>query len=130
MLERSDQFILLASLKTDHQLPPSLANFRDGFRFEWSERCPHQNSVSANGQRATVIYMGEDIDHAKVEETAKKASEYLHRGFSDPDESLGARQRLAVWYRVNNETVIYSPHRLLMCDMAVDASEFDIGRET
>jgi hypothetical protein len=117
-------------LKTDGLLPPALADLKNGFRLEWSPASPHQNAMSANGQRATVIYMGEETNDMQVEAIAKMAAEYLQRGFSDPDKSLSARQRLAVWFRKNGEITLCDPHRYVKIDQTGHTSEFDIGRET
>lgn len=117
-------------LKTEGRLPPALADLKDSFRLEWSPASPHQNAISDKGQRATVIYMGEESSAAKIEETARKVAEYLHRGFTDPKESLSARQRLAIWFRENQEITLYEPHRYVKIDQTGDTSEFDIGRET
>ena len=121
----------LWGILTTHQLlPPSLADFKDGFRLEWSADFPHQNSASLKNRRATVIYMGEEPSADQVEATAKRAAEFLNRAFADPDMSHDARQRLAVWFRDANGFVLYDPHRLLKYDQPGNCSEFDIGRET
>jgi hypothetical protein len=118
-------------LKTDDRLPPALADFKNGFRFEWSPRFPHQNAISATGQRATVIYMGEEGNNTQIEAIAKRAAECLHRGAPDPDESHNARQRLAVWFRDNDgEIDLFDSHRFVNYDKSGDTSEFDITRET
>jgi hypothetical protein len=117
-------------LKTDDRLPPALADFRDGFRLEWLSAHPHQNAVSAKGQRATVIYMGEEASDGQIEATAKTVAEFLHRTAANPNEGLAARQRLAVWFRGNNgEIDCYDTHRYAKIDQTGDTSEFDIGRE-
>ena len=117
-------------LKTAHRLPPALSDIKDGFRLEWSESVPHQNAISVKGQRATVIYMGEEANHTQIAATAKTIAEFLNRGFADPKESRSARQRLAVWFRENEEIVLYDPHQYVKFDQTGDTSEFDIGRET
>jgi len=117
-------------LTTDDRLPPALADIKDGFRLEWSLASPHQNAISAKGQRATVIYMGEESSAAQIEETAKTVAENLRRAFPDPDENLLARQRLAVWFRENEEIALCDPHRYVKIDQTGNTSEFDIGRET
>ncbi|HEX05088.1 MAG TPA: hypothetical protein ENH10_08045 [Bacteroidetes bacterium] len=110
-------------------LPPALADFKDGFSLEWIDNSPHQNAISTNGQRATVIYMGEESNDSQVEATAKRAAEYLHRGFADQNESRSAMQRIAIWYRKGNEIALYDHHRLVQIDQTGEASQFDIGRE-
>ena len=117
-------------LTMDDRLPPALADLKDGFRLEWSPTFPHQNAISANGQRATVIYMGEESSATQIEETAKTVAENLRRAFPDPDENLLARQRLAVWFRENEEISLCDPHRYVKIDQTGSTSEFDIGRET
>jgi hypothetical protein len=116
-------------LKTHKYLPPALADFKDGFRLEWSPGSPHQNAISDKGNRATVVYMGEESSATRIEEIARTLAEFLHRGFSDPRESRSARQRLAVWFRENDEIVQLDPARYIKFDQADDTSEFDIGRE-
>jgi hypothetical protein len=116
-------------LSAQANLPPALKDFEQGFRFEWVENFPHQNSVSAENKRATVVYMGEDLNDAQVEATKKKISECLRRGTPDLNESHDARQRLAVWFRRNNEVLLFEPHELVKYDNPGDVSEFDIGRE-
>lgn len=117
-------------ITTDHRLPPSLADFKEGVQLSWDIEFPHQNAISAEGKRATVIYMGEDSSPFQVEATTKKAIEYLHRGFSDPDESHNAKQRLAVWFRdMNDEITLYGHNRFTKIDNPGNISEFDIGRE-
>jgi len=117
-------------LKTDDRLPPALADLRNGFCLEWSAAYPHQNAMSANGQRATVIYMGEEASDRQIEATAKTIAEFLHRTAATPNEGLSARQRLAVWFRRDNgEIDCYDPHRYAKIDQTGDTSEYDIGRE-
>ncbi len=116
-------------LRTDEQLPPSLGDFKRGFRFEWSPNFPHQNAVSATEQRATVIYLGEEATTAEIEAIAKRVAEFLHRSASSPDESRLIRQRLAVWFRTNGNISLFDSHRYVMIDQTGHTSEFDIGRE-
>jgi hypothetical protein len=116
-------------LKTHKYLPPALADFKDGFRLEWSSGSPHQNAISDKGNRATMVYMGEESSATRIEEIARTLAEFLHRGFSDPRESRSARQRLAVWFRENDEIVQLDPGRYIKFDQADATSEFDIGRE-
>jgi hypothetical protein len=116
-------------LKTAEELPPALADLREGFRFEWSENFPHQNAISAGGRRATVIYMGEEYSSAQLEIIAKKAAEYLHRASSNADKSISARQRLAIWFRDGNQVKLHDSHRYVRFDQTGESSEFDLGRE-
>lgn len=117
-------------LEKDDSLPPALADLKGGFSLEWSKDFPHQNAKSAKGQRATVIYMGEDSSAAQIEETAMRAAENLHRSFSNPNDSLSAIQRLSVWFREDGKPVLYDSHRYVKIDQTGDTSEFDITRET
>jgi len=116
-------------LSTPNLLPPALADFEHGFSFQWSPEHPHQNAGSASGNRATVIYMGEESSFEKVEETAMTAAENLRRAYADPDANLSARQRLAIWVRDENEIQIFDSSRYLKYDQTRTESEFDIGRE-
>lgn len=117
-------------LKTHKYLPPALADFKDGFHLEWSKASPHQNAISEKGKRATVVYMGEESSATNIEKIARTLAEFLHRGFSDSRESRSAQQRLAVWFRANEEIVQLEPGRYTRFDQAGDTSEFDFGRET
>jgi len=116
-------------LRTERLLPPALADFRQGFRFEWSLTSPHQNAASVTDKRATVIYLGEETSADEIERVTKTTAEFLHRSFTSPDDSLTARQRLAVWFRDHNEIALYDPNRLAQYDEARNTSEFDIARE-
>ena len=117
-------------LKTEGALPPAIADLKNGVRLDWSPQFPHQNAISESGERATVIYMGEEAADKQVEETHKTAAEYLHRGSTDSKESRSARQRLAVWYRANGNIRLSDPHRYVKIDKTDEESEFDVGRET
>ena len=117
-------------LKTHHQLPLALADLKDGFHLAWSCSSPHQNAISAIGRRATLIYMGEEASAARIEETRKKAAEYLHRSSSNSHDSLLARQRLAVWFRKDDRIALCDSHCYVKIDQTGDTSEFDVGRDT
>jgi hypothetical protein len=117
-------------LTAENHLPPALADFKDGFRLEWSIGFPHQNAVAVTtGKHATVIYMGEEASNTHVEAIAKRVAEFIHRRCTNPDESRSARQRLAVWFRENQEVTLYDPHLYTQIDQTSENSEFDIGRE-
>lgn len=111
-------------------LPPALEDFRKGFRFEWIKNSPHQNAISSENKRATVIYLGEDVNLDQVEAVKKMAAEFLHRAAAGPDESRDARQRLALWFRMNGELTLFDPHALVKYDTPGNESEIDIGRES
>lgn len=115
-------------IKPDY-LPPALADFKEGFRLEWDSDFPHQNAISANGNRATVIYMGEESDDSKIDATAKRAAEYLHRTSPDPGKARAAMQRIAVWSRAGNKVALYDHHLHVKIDQGGEASQVDIGRE-
>ncbi|MRS04854.1 hypothetical protein EG832_16810 [bacterium] len=115
-------------LKADN-IPPSIEDFKNGFVLEWSLSFPHQNAVSVSGKRATVIYMGEESNLMQIEAVAKNVAEYIHRASPDIDQSIDAKQRLAVWFRENDEIKLYEPNRYVQIDQTGTASEFDIGRE-
>lgn len=116
-------------LHSGNAIPPALEDLKIGFKLNWSPDYPHQNAIAAGGKRATVVYMGEEANFTQVEVTAKRLAEFLQRTFSDPDESLEARQRLAVWYRDDNAHIVsYGVHKYARIDKTGDRSEFDIGR--
>ena len=117
-------------LKTTGPWPEALADLKKGFRFDWSPDFPHQNAISADGRRATVIYMGEEASATQIDEVRRKAAEYLHRKSAGAHASLLAKQRLAVWSRENGELVLHEPYRYVMIDQTGDTSEVDVGRET
>lgn len=110
-------------------LPPALADFKEGFSLEWDSNFPHQNAISAKGNRATVIYMGEESDDSQIDATAMRAAEYLHRTSLNPSEARAVMQRIAVWYRAGNKVSLYDHHRHVKIDQGGEASQFDIGRE-
>ena len=75
--------------------------------------------------------MGEETSESQIETVAKRAAEYLHRCFADPDKSIEARQRLHVWYRNNcGDFELFDHRRYLKYDDPRSASEFDIARAT
>jgi len=116
-------------LQDSANLPPALTDFTGGFSFDWISQSPNQNAISEQGARATVIYMGEDVTIDQVDAVKKTLEELLHRGSRDPDKSIEARQRLAVWYRNDDsEIVVHNPHTYAQIDMTGDRSAVDIGR--
>ena len=120
---------LMTILKTTENLPPSLKDFANGFRLDWSPRAPHCNARTEDGGPATVIYMGEQASQREIEAAKARIADFLHRK-STPDESLRARQRLAVWFQDNGKIRLFDPHRYVQIDQAANTSEFDIGRES
>lgn len=116
-------------LKVENNLPPSLTDLNRGFNIEWIYDYPHQNVKSESGQRATVIYMGEEVSKSILEETHKRVAENLHYSYIDSDASLTAKQRLAVWFREDGATCLFDSKKYVNIDQTNDKSEFDIGRE-
>jgi hypothetical protein len=116
-------------LTTEANLPPSLGDFRQGFTLGWTDQFPHQNATSSAGRRATVIYMGEGYNLDRVREIKKRAATFLQRSVNDPDHSIAARQRLAVWFRDGGVIKLCDPHEYIQIDQTGDASEFDISRD-
>ena len=120
---------LWSIINTDDKLPPSLEDIKDNVRLEWIRNSPHQNVISGEEKRATLIYMSEDSAVARVEEVKAKAAEYIRRYFTDDNERLSALQRLVVWYRDDDDQVEpLDPHHYVQFDEDREASEFDIGR--
>jgi hypothetical protein len=121
---------LFEILKDSNNLPPSLADLKGGFQFDWFAESPHQNVTSAGGSRATAIYMGEGSNSSQVDKVSRVAAEHLHRASGNAGESLRAKQRLAVWFRKDNAITLNDPHRYAKIDQTGEISEFDIGRES
>jgi hypothetical protein len=116
-------------LQDETNLPPALSDFTNGFKFEWIPQSPHQNAISEQGARATVVYMGEDVNSDQVDAVKKTLEEFLHRGSTDPDRSIEALQRLSVWYRNDDsEIILHKPYTYAQIDMTGDRSAVDIGR--
>jgi hypothetical protein len=120
---------LTSILKAAGDLPPAIKDFSGGFVLDWSPAAPHHNARTDQGGPATVVYMGEQAGRAEVEAVSKRLAEFLHRG-SAPDESLAARQRLAVWFQDEGQVQLFEPHRYVQIDQTARGSEFDIGRES
>ncbi|RLA41106.1 MAG: hypothetical protein DRR42_25045 [Gammaproteobacteria bacterium] len=121
---------LWSVINTDDNLPPSIEDIKDNVRLEWVKNSPHQNVISGEDKRATLIYMSEDSTIARVEEVKAKAAEYIRRHFTSDSERLSALQRLVVWYRNDNDQIVpIEPHHYVQFDEAREASEFDIGRQ-
>jgi hypothetical protein len=116
-------------LKTGVELPPALEDFKKGFKLGWTPDFPHQNAISSEGKRATVIYMGEESAIAQVEATAMRVAEYLHRKFANSNKSLEAIQRVAVWFRKDNKITRFVSPQYVKVDKSDNASAFDIARQ-
>lgn len=113
-------------LQTSDHLPHTLRNDTNGFVLEWTTLAPHQNLRCQSGERATVMYLGEDSDDATIQRTYKAARERVHRSL---DEEAGdrAKQRVVLWYRDANGNVQrrWDPPAI---DRQRGESEYDIGR--
>jgi hypothetical protein len=120
---------LTSILKAAGNLPPAIKDFAGGFVLDWSPAAPHHNARTDQGGPATVVYMGEQARRAEVEALSKRLAEFLHRK-SAPDESLAARQRLAVWFQDAGQIQLFDSHRYVQIDQSAKGSEFDIGRES
>ena len=110
-------------------LPPAISDLKDGFRLDWSSESPHQNVISKDGRRATVIYLSDTCDAIQANAISKTVEDYLGRFFSEPDQIVEARQRLHVWYRnTEGDDVTVNSHAHLDYDDTRTASPFDIAR--
>lgn len=119
---------VLWSILHKESLPPSLVDLKGGFQLSWSAAHPHQNCESNSGQRATLVYLGEEHGLGQVEEVAKKMADLLWRSAASPEDSRSARQRLAVWYGGAADRQLFVLDSLVRFDEIGDSSEFDIGR--
>jgi len=116
-------------LNSRKKLPASLKGIEGNISLIWSQGFPHQNIISDDGQRATAIYVGEETSLRKVEKVKKYAAEHIRRYFVDDNDRRSALQRLAVWYRDDDDEIkLFEPHSFVQIDDAAGASEFDIGR--
>jgi hypothetical protein len=115
-------------LQRENLLPPALADFQSGFRLEWSRNAPHQNAQSADGKRATVVYMGEETNKSEIEATAMRLDDFLGRTSGSADEALTAQQRVAIWFRELGTLYLFEPHRHVQIDKPDNVSPFDISR--
>lgn len=117
-------------LSNEISRPASIEDFKEGFTLDWNIESPHQNARSNAGKWATVVYLGEDVNIARVSDVKKTLAENLNRACSDPDTSLANRQRLVVWYRNHESKIIsHEPYEHTQIDKTGNLSEFDIGRE-
>jgi hypothetical protein len=73
--------------------------------------------------------MGEAYNLERVRQIKKRAATFLQRSVNEPDDSIAARQRLAVWFRDGGVIKLCDPHECAQIDQADDASELDISRE-
>lgn len=84
--------------------PPVLNDMASGCEFEWDERFPHNNVVSKEGQRATLVYFGENRlaeELLSIGETLRLALLRLQQ----PKDRIGifhrAGQQLLLWIHPN-----------------------------
>jgi len=117
-------------LTTPTNLPAVLSDISAGFHFEWVVSSPHQNVISTQGRRATVIYMG-DANDAQLEAVKKHVADFLHKASACPNTSVENRQRLHVWHLDSaGKPALYKPTQYLKYNDPRSTSEFDIARDT
>jgi len=110
--------------------PTALTDLGQGFRLDWHEAHPHQNIVSGANKRATAIYLGEDVDDATIDRVAAQMAENLRRHAVNDNESITARQRLAIWYRRDNQLCRHNPDRYIKFDDPRSTSDLDLTRQS
>lgn len=115
-------------LKDSDSLPPALSDFKIGFSFEWSDKSPHQNMISAKGIPATVMYMGEDALDTRIKNIATRIAENLRDTYADPEKYRQAVQRLSLWYRSGQQIERYDCDRFFSISETGAESEVDIAR--
>jgi len=126
-LKRSGRLYTL--LLNEENLPVQLKDLKNGFSLNWERLHPHQNINSTTDERATAIYMGEETNADEVEAVYKRVLENLKRSIVDEDDLIAASQRVAVWYRNEDDEVIcFFSNRIKRYDKVEGKSEFDIGR--
>ena len=123
-LRRCAQLWLI--LHEPENLPKNLRKDMDEFVLEWTQRAPHQNLRCKSGERATVMYLGEDSDNDTIERTYKATRERIRRSL-DEEEADRAKQRVVLWYRDSKDN-IKRCWDLPTIDRQRGQSEYDIGR--
>jgi hypothetical protein len=116
-------------LSDKRNLPAAMSDVGDGFYLAWDERRPHQNLISKADKPATAIYLGEETSKNQIDFVATSIAEYLRRSAANDEEGVAARQRSAVWFRLNGELILHDPDRYLRFDGPRSGSEFDITRQ-
>ena len=112
-------------------LPPELSDLTAGMHMVWEDAFPHQNVMSSAGRRATLVFLGSDVNDTQVEAVYKTLSEHLWRMYPDADSLLQARQRLHVWYYSSEEMLCrFDTTKYRRIDDPRSSSEFDITRAT
>jgi hypothetical protein len=117
---------LWAILQTPHLLPEVLKADVNGFVLDWTPNEPHQNLRFAGGERATVMYLGEDSDNAMIERTYKAARERIRRSLNE-EAADRAKQHVVLWYRDIHDNLQHRWDKPAI-DRQRDESEYDIGR--
>jgi hypothetical protein len=118
--------ILWKILLTPALLPQNLRKDMTGFVLEWTSLAPHQNLRCNSGERATVMYLGEDSDETMIQRTYKVARERIRLSLNE-EAGDRAKQRVMLWYRDSNDNIRrrWEPPAI---DRQRDESEYDIGR--
>lgn len=111
-----------------HQLPAIFEAGENGFELVWSLDAPHQNLRCAGGERATVMYLGEETDEATITSTYKSARERIRLSMNE-EAADHAKFRVVLWYRdmAGNVQCRWNPP---VIDRQRNESEYDIGRMT
>lgn len=117
---------LWSILQIPEYLPQALRDDVGSFVLEWAPVAPHQNLRCQSGERAIVMYLGEDSDDITIQRTYKAARERIHRSLSE-EAGDRAKQRVVLWYRDANGKVQRRWHPPTI-DRQRDESEYDIGR--
>jgi hypothetical protein len=113
-------------LHTPDAIPDVLKADANGFLFDWKRGEPHQNLLLAGGERATVMYLGEDSDDATIDRTYKNARERIRR-FMDEEAGDRAKHRVVLWYR-DTDGALQRRWAPPVIDRQRGESEYDIGR--
>ena len=115
-------------LQTPANLPQPLLNDMNDFVLEWTHNAPHQNLLCQSGERATVMYLGEDSDETTIESTYKVARERVRLSMKE-EPGDRAKQRVVLWYR-DAMGILKQRWDPPLIDRQLGESEFDIGRTT
>ena len=113
-------------LHTPDAIPDVLKADANGFLFDWKRGEPHQNLLLAGGERATVMYLGEDSDDATIDRMYKNARERIRR-FMDEEAGDRAKHRVVLWYR-DTDGALQRRWAPPVIDRQRGESEYDIGR--
>ena len=116
-------------LSQPDKLPPALQDLAGGFDLVWDDNHPNQNVRSAGNALATAIYLGEEASDETIDRVSRIAADNLWRKAASPDSANSGRQRLAIWYRRDNQDHLYDTSRYTRFDVSRTESEFDFGRQ-